>query len=73
MKTFDSCPECGSKTTFGYGLMGGGMGAYQLCENDGCDWFIKDRECLFCDAVRPDGQVTCGSPECLAKEAARAG
>jgi hypothetical protein len=41
---FEKCPQCGSETTFGYGLMGGGCGAYQLCLNDKCEWFVKEQD-----------------------------
>lgn len=37
----ETCPECGAKTQFGFGLMGGGYGAYVLCEEDGCEFFAK--------------------------------
>lgn len=37
------CPRCGSKDTYtGYGLMGGGCGAYGWCED--CVWFGKNQE-----------------------------
>jgi hypothetical protein len=36
----EPCPRCGSHNTYaGYGLMGGGIGAYRGC--DACDWFEK--------------------------------
>jgi hypothetical protein len=39
------CPKCGSKTMFGYGLAGGGMGPYVVCDGllgvGGCDFFKK--------------------------------
>ena len=35
-----ACPKCGGANIgFGYGLAGGGMGAYEYCED--CDWFEK--------------------------------
>lgn len=34
------CPKCGSQTIFGFGLAGGGMGPYVMCEGD-CDFFQK--------------------------------
>lgn len=40
----DICPKCGSETMFGYGLAGGGMGAYVMCdgpEESTCDFFAK--------------------------------
>lgn len=30
------CPECGGKITQGYGLMGGSIGAYEVCLNRRC-------------------------------------
>jgi hypothetical protein len=35
------CPQCGEETFFGYGLMGGGMGAYVVCD---CGFFQKRHE-----------------------------
>lgn len=35
------CPECGAPADTGYGLMGGGIGAYVFCTGDACDWFWK--------------------------------
>jgi hypothetical protein len=35
------CPKCGSEILSGYGLAFGGMGVYEFCSNDGCDWFWK--------------------------------
>jgi hypothetical protein len=35
------CPKCGSEIRGGYGLAGGGMGVYEYCLNDDCDWFHK--------------------------------
>lgn len=40
----DACPKCGGETTFGYGLMGGGMGAYVVCLTDDCDFFEKEQD-----------------------------
>lgn len=64
MKT---CPECGGELEFSYGLAGGGMGAYEWCKADACDYFHKDRECLFCDALLAEGKRTCGDSECERK------
>lgn len=33
------CPQCGGELTFGFGLAGGGCGAYVLCLD--CDFFEK--------------------------------
>lgn len=35
------CPKCGSSLHQGYGLAGGGMGAYEMCEAEGCGHFEK--------------------------------
>lgn len=35
------CPKCKSDIQQGYGLAGGGMGSYEYCLNDDCDWFYK--------------------------------
>lgn len=35
------CPKCGAELFFGYGLMGGGVGAYEGCTDDDCDYFEK--------------------------------
>lgn len=37
-----TCPKCGNgELQSGYGLMGGGIGAYTYCGNDDCEWFYK--------------------------------
>jgi hypothetical protein len=38
------CPKCGADTHAGYGLMGGGMGAYVTCVTVGCDFFAKQQD-----------------------------
>lgn len=38
------CPKCGAPVIHGYGLMGGGMGMYSLCDNDACDFFEKTQD-----------------------------
>lgn len=43
-KDGETCPKCGAAgegvgVFQGYGLMGGGCGAYEGC--DSCDWFAK--------------------------------
>jgi hypothetical protein len=40
----DVCPLCGGQTTFGYGLMGGGMGPYVFCTEGDCDYFEKSQD-----------------------------
>lgn len=35
------CPKCGAPMFQGYGLAGGGCGAYEFCEAPGCDHFEK--------------------------------
>jgi len=39
-----NCPKCGTHVTSGYGLMGGGIGAYQFCCDDNCDYFSKTQD-----------------------------
>jgi len=40
-----TCPKCGAKAVErGYGLMGGGIGSYELCDTDACDWFAKQQD-----------------------------
>jgi len=41
----DECPKCGNPTEGGYGLMGGGCGAYVLCTDEACDFFAKQQDC----------------------------
>ena len=38
------CPRCGAHRQHGYGLMGGGMGAYVFCTSDDCGYFEKTPE-----------------------------
>jgi hypothetical protein len=38
------CPKCGGELFTGYGLMGGGIGAYEGCTNDDCDYFDKTQD-----------------------------
>lgn len=38
----EKCPTCGAKTICGYGLAGGGMGAYTVCSE--CDWMGKEQD-----------------------------
>ena len=38
------CPKCGSEVLAGYGLAGGGMGAYEVCNNGDCDFFVKTQD-----------------------------
>lgn len=38
------CPRCGHATAKGYGLAGGGFGAYVYCTREGCDFFQKEQE-----------------------------
>jgi hypothetical protein len=38
----DKCPKCGGNSVvYGYGLMGGGCGPYEICTTEGCDYFHK--------------------------------
>lgn len=38
------CPKCGGELFRGYGLMGGGIGVYEGCQEDGCDYFTKEQD-----------------------------
>lgn len=38
------CPDCGEPTVEGFGLAGGGYGAYEYCEAEGCGYFHKHPE-----------------------------
>ena len=41
----DKCPDCGGELYMGYGLMGGGIGVYWLCDVDNdCEYFYKKPE-----------------------------
>lgn len=40
----EKCPKCGTHIIFGYGMAGGGMGAYQMCCNESCDYFDKTQD-----------------------------
>jgi hypothetical protein len=43
--TEEKCPKCGNETlSFGYGLAGGGIGSYQYCSTDSCDYFDKTQD-----------------------------
>lgn len=36
-----ACPKCGAELLSGFGLAGGGFGAYVMCSADECDYFDK--------------------------------
>jgi hypothetical protein len=38
----DKCPECGSDLIACYGLFGGGIGGYWICDGDTCLWYAKE-------------------------------
>jgi hypothetical protein len=41
----DKCPHCGSELKVGFGLAGGGYGAYTYCPADDCGkYFDKTQE-----------------------------
>lgn len=35
------CPQCGAELHEGFGLLGGGYGAYEVCMAPGCDYIQK--------------------------------
>jgi hypothetical protein len=41
MEEPETCPKCGGEVQGGFGLAGGGYGAYKFCVEDACDWFEK--------------------------------
>jgi hypothetical protein len=41
---YNPCPKCGSELEMGFGLAGGGYGAYEYCTNEKCDQFTKWQE-----------------------------
>lgn len=44
--TFDPCPQCESPLNVGFGLTGGGYGAYTCCSKVGCNYFNKTQELI---------------------------
>ena len=38
------CPKCDGAVDYGYGLWGGGMGAYVFCTVGGCEFFLKQQD-----------------------------
>lgn len=49
----NECPKCGSdKIIPGFGLMGGGYGPYDACED--CGWFHKTQLCPICEGELDD-------------------
>lgn len=38
------CPRCSQPTVQGFGLAGGGYGAYEYCETPDCGYFSKTQE-----------------------------
>lgn len=41
---YNPCPKCGSELEMGFGLAGGGYGAYEYCTNEKCNQFTKWQE-----------------------------
>lgn len=37
----DNCPRCSSPVNTGFGLAGGGFGAYVYCSSEKCNYFEK--------------------------------
>lgn len=44
--TEGECPKCRRDLMGGYGLMGGGVGRYEFCTADDCDWMQKWPEAI---------------------------
>ena len=60
MSELQQCPKCKEMTLgTGYGLAGGGMGAYTFCIDDDCGYFNKIQDKEFVEA-KGDAQVVCG-------------
>lgn len=39
------CPKCNQQTLIiSYGLMGGGIGVYEMCDDDKCGYFKKEQD-----------------------------
>lgn len=38
------CPKCGNAAIPGYGICYGGMGPYETCESEKCQWYWKKIE-----------------------------
>lgn len=41
---YNPCPKCGSELEMGFGLAGGGYGAYEYYTNEKCNQFTKWQE-----------------------------
>jgi hypothetical protein len=41
MTILNPCPKCGAQLEQGYGLAGGGIGPYEYCSSEQCDYFLK--------------------------------
>ena len=58
----EKCPKCGSEIEEGYGLMGGGIGGYQVCVRafgdtlDKCDWMQKEQDTEGMEPVGVDAE-----------------
>jgi hypothetical protein len=51
------CPKCGAELEQGYGLAGGGMGPYEFCPKDGCDYFTKSQDPEMEQVAPPRGNT----------------
>jgi hypothetical protein len=51
------CPKCGFELEQGYGLAGGGMGPYEFCPKDGCDYFTKSQDPEMEQVAAPRGNT----------------
>lgn len=57
------------ESTFGYGLAGGGMGMYQMCTGDDCDWLSKEYKRSYRGAPTDNRKRTCGADICGKEDA----
>lgn len=56
------CPRCGGELIYGYGLAGGGMGPYEICENEECTHFEKTQDMGLPSDGRPERPKTSTVP-----------
>lgn len=50
----DLCPKCqAGHVKQGYGMAGGGMGFYEYCDNEACDYFDKTQDVAYDEPESP--------------------